>query len=412
MNSPLVFKQRCFNPNRPKTAVSNREHVRYIATRTGVVKNEGMGHGLFGKAFGMEQCGDISDLDKFKRQVRDISLQKTIVYRTVISLTEADAIEKGYHRREAWEALFQNNLGTIAEKMRIPINRLEWCAAVHMDKGHPHVHFLYWEREQGIRKAWIPPAQSDSIRRGLNKYVFAEEFTQAYADKNAARDGVDQHSGEALAEAFSPLADMDSEEYNRLLLELQATDPDLCPGGLLYNKIPADRYAAIMADIIRLRADLPKTGRLSYKLMPPEIKERIDSIIMAILAANTDCKREFDRYLHTAMDIAKMNTSNADIIDEAGKKAFAELMNKIGNKILQTAKGLSELEHQFSQEQRREYYRQQAAEKLVSEVFFILSSTTRHQQANIASGRAGELSKQAKKELAMKMQDHTTDWER
>ena len=84
----LVFKQHCFDPNRPKTAVINREHIRYIATRTGVVCNEGMTHGLYGKAFGMETSGDISDLDSIRRKYKRGFREKNRCHCSVISLTE------------------------------------------------------------------------------------------------------------------------------------------------------------------------------------------------------------------------------------------------------------------------------------------------------------------------------------
>ena len=47
--SILVYKQRFRHPNKKDTPGANYAHVRYIATRPRVLKNENMNHGLFGK---------------------------------------------------------------------------------------------------------------------------------------------------------------------------------------------------------------------------------------------------------------------------------------------------------------------------------------------------------------------------
>lgn len=47
--SILVYKQRFRHPNKKDTPGANYAHIRYIATRPRVLKNEKMNHGLFGK---------------------------------------------------------------------------------------------------------------------------------------------------------------------------------------------------------------------------------------------------------------------------------------------------------------------------------------------------------------------------
>lgn len=384
--------------------------MRYIATRCGVVRGDGLSHGLFGKLQGMERSGDISDLDSALKYVHTVSEKKTIVYRAIISLREDDAIQKGYNLRGAWEQLIQEKISMIAEKMNIPIERLEWCAATHMDKGHPHTHLLYWDKSQGVRKAWIAPETSNAIRRDLLKHVFAEEFEQLYREKNDARSALDNADDTFFMENFGPLLQMERDEYRQILNELKAADSDLCMGSLPYSKIPDKRYLEIIADICRLCETVPKAGRLSYQLMPEEIKRAIDEITMKILQNNTDCKREFDRYISAAMEIAKMNTSNSDIVQKAGEKAYVQMKAKIGNKILSTVKELNRLSRAHDYQERREQYQRQAVVRLISEVFTLLSSSNEQQQARVELG--GDLSKQAKKELAEKLQSRSVGWER
>ena len=47
--SIILYKQRFSQPNYKDTPACNYAHVRYIARRRGVIKNEGLAHGLFGK---------------------------------------------------------------------------------------------------------------------------------------------------------------------------------------------------------------------------------------------------------------------------------------------------------------------------------------------------------------------------
>ena len=47
--SILVYKQRHRHPNKKSTPGANYAHIRYIATRPRVLKQEGAKHGLFGK---------------------------------------------------------------------------------------------------------------------------------------------------------------------------------------------------------------------------------------------------------------------------------------------------------------------------------------------------------------------------
>lgn len=64
--SILVYKQRFRHPNKKDTPGANYAHVRYIATRPRVLKNENMNHGLFGKLEpgAVTEFGDWKDVAK------------------------------------------------------------------------------------------------------------------------------------------------------------------------------------------------------------------------------------------------------------------------------------------------------------------------------------------------------------
>lgn len=88
----LVYKQRHRHPNRKGTPGANYGHVRYIATRPGVMKNEGMGHGLFGKMEpGALTC--FADWRDVAKQAYADSKKGCIMYRSVVSFAPQTAEE-------------------------------------------------------------------------------------------------------------------------------------------------------------------------------------------------------------------------------------------------------------------------------------------------------------------------------
>ena len=84
--SILIYKQRHRSPNRKDTPEANYAHVRYIATRPRVLKNEGMNHGLFGK---MEPgvIQEFKDWKEIARRVYANSRKNITMYRSVVSFS-------------------------------------------------------------------------------------------------------------------------------------------------------------------------------------------------------------------------------------------------------------------------------------------------------------------------------------
>ncbi|WP_039834560.1 hypothetical protein, partial [Paenibacillus sonchi] len=100
--SALIYKQRFFHPNKPKTAVSNYCHIGYIATRPGAVRHDAKNHGLFGKL----KPGEMQIFDSWQevaRTVRDISQQGKNMFRGIISFRRETAMELGLSNFTAWQ---------------------------------------------------------------------------------------------------------------------------------------------------------------------------------------------------------------------------------------------------------------------------------------------------------------------
>lgn len=100
--SILVYKQRFRHPNKKDTPGANYAHVRYIATRPRVLKNENMNHGLFGKLEpgAVTEFGDWKDVAKLSYAN---SKKGIVMYRSVVSFAEDTAKELLLKDQKSWQ---------------------------------------------------------------------------------------------------------------------------------------------------------------------------------------------------------------------------------------------------------------------------------------------------------------------
>lgn len=147
--SILIYKQRHRHPNYKKTPKGNYAHIGYIATRPGAVKNEGMRHGLFGKL----EPGAVKEFDTWQeaaRLVRELSYRRVNMYRGIISFSPETAAELGLSDHKAWEDYIDRHILTLAKFNGIRVQDLQWVAAHHNEKGHPHIHVVFWKADSEI----------------------------------------------------------------------------------------------------------------------------------------------------------------------------------------------------------------------------------------------------------------------
>ena len=100
--SILVYKQRFRHPNKKDTPGANYAHIRYIATRPRVLKNEKMNHGLFGKL----EPGVVTEFEDWK-DVAKLSYANSkkgiVMYRSVVSFAEDTAKELLLKDQKSWQ---------------------------------------------------------------------------------------------------------------------------------------------------------------------------------------------------------------------------------------------------------------------------------------------------------------------
>lgn len=408
----VMFKLRVSNPFKRHSAAWNKSHLEYIGRRPGVTLNDGMKHGLFGKINGVK-CEETENIYDMSRQISKATRKGAIVYKTIVSLAETDAEKLGYDDVEKWQDLVKQKLPDICVKLGISMKNLNYAAAVHPEAGHPHVHIMFWEKAQKVKKqAFVHPKTANDIRVDLTKHVFAEEMRDLHLIKNAARSAAVNNLSGTLSDIADKFMKMSPKDYEEAAERLKL-DGELANSRLIHNRFKTSDIREIAADLLKISEKIPKTGRVAMKFMPPDVKTDVHELIKKILAKNIHCRNEFEKYLNAAEALAKYFSNDPVKHAKARKNAENTVFNTLSNSVLKAAKKLNQIERDNKFEAQRQLRQRVATENIVREFFAVLSGLSEREQNKLSYAvRTGELSKQAKKELAIQFENSSGyDWE-
>jgi len=391
----VLFKVKFNNPNaKNKSPKLNKNHLLYIAKRPNSIHNYGKAYSLFGsiKSLGYEKFGDINNLKKVSEYIYDKSKDKTTVYKAVISLQEEDAIKRGYQNREEWEKLIKTKIKDIAYNYDIPIERMEYVTAFHLEKGHPHIHVMFWDSAQENYRGRIALPKIKNINKALDKYVFEDVLSTLYKQEQEVK----IKAKEQIADILSQLED----DYEREL-----SKPTIQEFKLPHLNINGKSKKELMKDFGELVDLVSKTGSFKYAYMSEEYKRKLDEFSENIIASNFDLRTLYNQYEGAVSELKKYGIEKGDGSDE-----FKKLL---GNQILKTIKKVkvkqSEDEKISNKKTDAYLYGSRALSDIILDFSRILYIEKRNNLNHIVQIR--ELNSQAKKEYAIKMRYKSSiDW--
>lgn len=396
--SILVYKQRHRHPNRKNTPGANYAHVRYIAVRPGVMKNEGMEHGLFGKM----QPGGLTcfaDWREVAKQAYADARKGCIMYRGVVSFAPQTAKELMLENQRSWQRYIENHILTIAGKNRIRREHLKWAAAVHGEKDHPHLHVVFWDSSDRVWNPFTPSGIPDAIRKQMIKDTFSEKILAYAKEKDAAVSGI-RRITDGLVQQFENAMGRRIPEKYRDTKQESGEEPET---ELFFSEKMLLELARRME---ALKRGLPRQGRLVYRLLPPESKAAVDALAEYLLGEVPQLRHFFDGYVDAKCRMASLYDAGTE--DDSHRDKYRQEAGKIlGNRILSGVKMLNRLEQEAKtaayREERREHY---ACMILLEILGAMAQAASREEDAYTAcQGNRGELSKEARKELFLKNQD-------
>ena len=406
--SILMYKQRHKNPNYRKTPASNYAYIRYIATRPGVSKNEGMGHGLFGKLFPTGETTEFTDWRDVGRWVRELSYRRVNIYRSIISFSPETALELGLTEHQAWEEYIEQHIQAIAEKNKIKRQDLQWCAAHHNEEKHPHIHIAFWDKNQSTEIPYVPPEIPNRIRIRLIKDTFHEKIEAFIAEKDAAKTEITKITDEIVFAFDEYMKKIKPKEYQRLLEKFGKVELDgLCISSV-HGMIGEKYIKAIIPKLFELKSKMPKKGRLYYKLLPDNTKKEIDNFVSEIKNQSKYLREMYEDYADSKCRLAMLYDTNPDNISEHREKAIAEADRLMANKILRVIKTMLNKEREIKYYEYSETQKAYYAEEILCEILMLLEQNIINidEEYEVKARAMGtELSKAAKKEWYLRHKD-------
>ena len=397
--SILVYKQRFRHPNKKNTPGANYAHIRYIATRPRVVKNENSNHGLFGKLEpgAVTEFADWKDVAKLAYMN---SKKGILMYRSVVSFAEETAKELLLKDQKSWQRYIENHMMTIAEKNGIKRENLQWAAAVHGEKSHPHIHVVFWDKSVRTKNPFTPPQIPNAIRKQMIKDTFAEKILAFAKEKDMAVKEMRRITDE-LVEKFEE--ELHCKSPGRFKAAEKWLEEELEQGVSFDKKTLAELSERLFA----LRAMIPENGRIAYQLLPPESKERTDELVGFLLLTIPEIRNCFERYVNAKCSMVGLYASEDEWLSEQRKKFEKEAEKILANRVLSGVKTICRLEKEKRGEAYIKMHRDYLAFRIIMEALDMLAQAVWKQEEDFCDGQdmPGELSKEAKKELFLKNQD-------
>ena len=420
-------------------AYLDKLHEDYIATRPGADFGDDS-HGLFGYILENNNVEKM-ELDEIKKYVENLTLNDIDVEKTVISLSESDAIKYGYTTKEAWKNLIIERINEIAEEFGIKPENVEWTASYHSKKNNPHCHLLFWNKNQNLELQKKPYVRYKKIRKALAKTIFKLKLKSLYDIKNVSKKLIAQMTNEELAKYKDNLKEIyknpdmklriiDTDREEQLILDnlknlnidekiyicdieeptnfteikkvemdkyeyknfgeqallyrensyvdsaqflanfsdlkvyktieelqnyinikkqehfdiennLKEIMPDIFGIPIISNKFKEQNFSIILNKITELKEISNNFEKgFKYQYQAPEVKMYINDISKLILNSSEDCKNEFNEYIQASINASRIleEISNKKDYEKIKKIAERDMLNKMGNQILQLIK--------------------------------------------------------------------------
>jgi len=402
-----MYKQRFRPPNYKRTPKCNYAHIRYIATRPGVSKNESMRHGLFGKL----APGELVEFESWQevaREIRELSYKKVNIFRSIISFTPQTAAELGLMDHQAWEEYIEKHIGILAQKNGISQKNLSWACAHHNEASHPHIHVVFWDKNQKTMKNFVKPQVGDSIRIQLIKETFAERIEEYCKVKDKNKTELKEITEGLVKEFDDYMKSIYPKEYKRLKEIVGDIETDELANIPMEHLLNGINLSPLSIRLFQLKEIMPKKGRLYYQLLPENVKQEVDILVADLKRDIPYIQGLIDEYAEIKSNLAMLYDTDPENINKHRDKAIDEMDKLIANKLLGVVKGISNKEREATKfefhEARRAYY----TEQMVHGILMMLEQRVsdidmEFDDRNKAMGT--ELSKRARKELYLRSKD-------
>lgn len=315
MSQGVVFKQRYKSRNLASTPTLNCKHLVYIATRPGAVHNPGCGFGLWGQLPGITAPENINNLKAAKKIITHASKAHTL-YRAIISVDGETAKRHDLYSRKSWEALVNQKIHVLADQMGINRKDFCWVASMHYEKGHPHVHIMYWDNSNAVHQEHVSKARfeimAEKVRSEFGREIYQEEIREQQGEQD------------------------DNRKALRLELRAMLQEANLAEA-LALSHVSQPARDAFTKSLAELAAAVPTKGSIDYAYLSkhPEYKAKVDAFISEVLKIS-DFQRTVKQYEKATVDISSFYGNGEATKERNLEKAREALYKSLGNEIMST----------------------------------------------------------------------------
>lgn len=387
----------------------HKNYTDYIANSKYAIRNENTAHGLFGVVDEFPDIQTNDDLKPIIEHINKLAEDKVPIYRGYISLREYDAERLGYYEQDKWKSLLENRLPSIAKKMNIKLEDLQYLGAVHIEDGHPHFQFFVWSKKPRINY-FVKYKEINKLRNEFTNDVFREDLLLIYQEKDLAKKNIT------------------SENYILQELKKVITDEKILKELIQYEKNfnQTRKIRALLKDsdvknIVNLLIDLKKelsntTGSIKYQYLMkyPNIIEKVNNISEVIIDSSVQCQVEIEKYIKAKQKLVEFQYSDKAKLEQAKEQAKQEaekeIIKLIGNKILDIERKWLNAENQYCYVRYNNESRS-LLDRILTALYFQAENQNKLNR-NFEMRYKKQLSKQAKKELAISKRNSSSfDWE-
>lgn len=282
--------------------------------------------------------------------------------------------------------------------------------AVHLESGHPHLQVIVWSKQRDKMNYFVNYKRINKMRDEFSNLIFKEDLIELYKQKDSAKKKIIENN-EFLNEMKKVSTD------SKFLKDMLQYEKDFYNKKLMKQNIHSEQLKLIVDDLLKIKDLLKQTsGSIKYQYLKkyPNVIKKIDNLSKKIIGMSLECQEQIDIYIRVKQEIVSYKYQSEIKLKHAQEtervKAKQEILKMIGNQILNFERLLLNNKEEYNTER---YIND--SRNLVWQVFNSLYFLSRREEMDlrrIELKYKKQLSKQAKKELAIKKQNESSfNWE-
>ena len=280
-----------------------------------------------------------------------------------------------------------------------------------MESGHPHLQVIIWSKQRDKMNYFVNYKEINKMRDEFSNLIFKEDLIELYKKKDNVKKQI-----VASNSFFNEMKKVSTDK--KFLKDMLQYEKDFYNKKLMKQNLHNYQLEIIVDDLLKIK-DLLKqtTGSIKYQYLKkyPDIIKEIDNLSKKIIDMSLECQEQIDIYIKVKQEIVSYKYQSETKIKQEQEnervKAEQEILKIIGNQILSFERLLLNNKEEYNTER---YIND--SRNLVWQVFnniYFLSRQEEIDLRRIELKYKKQLSKQAKKELAIRKQNESSfNWEK